>query len=173
MPAATAARHAALLRHAFLLAAVLAVILGFLGMHVLASSHGTHASAAAAVEGSHAAEHGTRPAGHHPAPPADARSAEHHQADHPAEHPSAAPAAAAGSGTAVPPSCDCQNGCTEQPGAHVDCTPSQAGAALSAPQPGATLVTARPHADGHSDLLPRSTYLPGTPTPGDLSISRT
>ncbi|MGP4030505.1 hypothetical protein [Pseudarthrobacter sp. 1C304] len=146
MPAATAARPAVLLRHAFLLAGVLAVILGFLGMHVLASPHVTHAPAAAGGEGSHAAEHGTTsstghaghgasPAGLHPAPAAD--------------------------------------GCTEQPGAHVDCTPSPAGAALSAPQPGATLVTAWPPAAEHTGLLPRSTYSPGTPTPGDLSISRT
>lgn len=164
MPAATAARPAALLRRSLLLAAILAVILGFLGMHVLASSHGTHAPAAAGGAGSHATEHGTHPARHHPDPPADAR---------PAEHPAAAPAFAAGGGTEVPPSCVCQDGCTEQPGAHVDCTPSQAGAALSAPQPGAAVVTARPHAAGHTGFLPRSTYFPGTPTPGDLSISRT
>ena len=146
MPAATAARPAALLRHAFLLAGVLAVILGFLGMHVLASPYGTQTATAAGGEGSHTAEHGTTSsAGHagHGASPAGLHSA---------------PAA---------------DGCTEQPDAHVDCTPSPAGAALSAPQPGATLVTARPSAAEHTGLLPRSTHFPGTPTPGDLSISRT
>lgn len=48
MPAATAPRPVTLLRDALLLAGLVAVILGLLGMHVLAGSHGMHAQAAPA-----------------------------------------------------------------------------------------------------------------------------
>ena len=58
MPAATPARAAAWLRHAVLLAALLAVIAGFLGMHVLSGSHGMHSQAPLSGAAGHRA--GTR-----------------------------------------------------------------------------------------------------------------
>ena len=66
MPAATPARAAARLRHAVLLAALLAVIAGFLGMHILSGSHGMHSqappSAPPDTTAAHPAGHGTHDA---------------------------------------------------------------------------------------------------------------
>ena len=176
MPAATPARAAAWLRHAVLLAALLAVIAGFLGMHILSGSHGMHSQAPpSGTTGHTAAEHPAAPA---PAP-AHGTHAGHsthssHQAGSPAPPPSpdVIPAAVTVGGTEVPPSCVCQGGCAE-PAMHVGCTPSPAGATLSAPQPGAALPAARPWTAGRTDLPSGYAYRPGTPSPNDLSISRT
>lgn len=169
MPAATPARAAAWLRHAVLLATLLAVIAGFLGMHILSGSHGMHSQApTSGTTGHTAAEHAAAP------PPAhDTHSS--HQAGSPAPPPSpdVIPAAVTVGGTDVPPSCVCQSGCAEKPAMHVGCTPSPAGATLSAPQPGAALPAARPWTAVRADLPPGYDYWPGTPSPNDLSISRT
>jgi hypothetical protein len=53
------ARAAALLRSAGLLAAVLAIVAGFIGMHVLAGTHAAHVAATVP------AGHADHPAGHH------------------------------------------------------------------------------------------------------------
>lgn len=184
MSAAAAANSVAVLRHGALLVGVLAVIAGFLGMHIVAGSHGVHAqppspgsiqtSTAAHTAGQAAAEEAAaHPAGHSSHSAADTLS----PADDgtaPAETSSAVtPAAATVGGTQVPPSCTCQGGCVETPAVHVGCTPSPAGASLSAPQPGTTLLEAQPWTAKGADRLFGYAYLPGTPTPRDLSISRT
>ena len=130
MTTANPASPASSLHRAALLAGILAVIAGFLGMHILTGSQGMH---------SHAVM----------------------------------PAAVAVGGTQVPPSCLCQGGCAEKPAAHVDCNPSPAGASLSAPQPGTTLLAMQSWTAALADRQPDYAYLPGTPTPRDLSISRT
>jgi hypothetical protein len=73
----------------------------------------------------------------------------------------------------VPPSCVCQGGCAEKPTVHVGCTPSPAGASLSAPQPGGTFLDGVSWTAVRADRPAGYAYLPGTPTPRDLSISRT
>jgi hypothetical protein len=169
MPTATAARPAALLRDAFLLAGLLATILGLLGMHVLAGPHGMHAQAASSggtstATGVHVAalEH-TAHAGHAASGPA------------PAKHTPApvTPASASVAGTEVPPSCVCQGGCAEKPTVHAGCTPSPSGASLSAPQPASTFLDRGSWTAARAVLPSGYAYLPGTPTPRDLSISRT
>ena len=130
MTTANPARPASSLHRAALLAGILAVIAGFLGMHILTGSHGMH---------SHAVM----------------------------------PASVIVGGTQVPPSCVCQGGCAQKPAAHVDCTPSPAGASLSPPQPGTTLLAMQSWTAALADRQPDYAYLPGTPTPRDLSISRT
>lgn len=183
MPAATPARAAAWLRHAMLLAALLAVIAGFLGMHILSGSHGMHSQAPSSGTTGHGpAEHAAAPV---PAPAHNTHSSHSthssHQAgstapaDSPAPPPSpdVIPASATVGGTDVPPSCVCQGGCAERPAMHVGCTPSPAGATLGAPQPGAALPAARPWTAGQADLPSGYAYRPGTPSPNDLSISRT
>ncbi|MET4137161.1 hypothetical protein [Pseudarthrobacter sp. PvP090] len=55
--------------------------------------------------------------------------------------------------TQVPPSCVCQGGSAEMPAVHVACTPSSAGAPLSAPQPGTTPLEAQPWSAALSDRL--------------------
>ena len=192
MSAAAAAHPVAVLRRAALLVGVLAVIAGFLGMHIVAGSHGVHArppspgsiqtstaphaagQADADPTAGHPAGHSTgHPSGHssHSAAgtfpqaydgPAAARTA-----------PSVTLAAATSGGSQVPPSCACQGGCAETPAAHIDCTPFPAGATLSAPQPGTTLLEAPPWSAARADRLSGYAYRPGTPTPRDLSISRT
>ena len=173
MPAATAARPTAILRDAFLLAGLLAVILGLLAMHVLAGSHGIHAQAAspagtssvslsdAPVHSAHFDDAGH--AGHSVAAPAPATQA-------PAL---VTPASVTIGGTEVPPSCVCQGGCAEKPTVHAGCTPSPSGGSLSAPPPGSTLLDGGYWTAVRADRQAGYAYLPGTPTPRDLSISRT
>ena len=184
MSAAAAANPVAILRRAALLAGLLAVIAGFLGMHILSGSHSLHAQAsppgsintstASHTSGPAPAEQiAGHPAGHssHGAAGTHSQSSDGPAADRTA--PSVAPAAATVGGTQVPTSCVCQGGCAEMPAVHVACTPSPAGASLSAPQPGTTLLAALPWSAALSDRLSSYAYLPGTPTPRDLSISRT
>lgn len=138
-------------RRAALLAGIIAVVTGFLGMHIVAGSHGQHSQAP--VSGSAAPA-----AGGHTAVPSSAA------ANHAQSHHDAVPA--------DPPSCDCQGGCAERTGAHVGCTPSPSGASFHAPQPG-ILPAPVSWARATADRQPAYPYLPGTPTPSDLSISRT
>ena len=173
MTAAHQARAAAGLRRAVLLVALLALIAGFLGMHILSGSHGMHSQAPLSGTTGHAAGHA---ASQHPAAPAPAQDTHSgHKTDSTDALPAAAvtPAAVTVGGTDVPPSCVCQGGCAEKPGMHIGCTPSAAGATLGAPQPGAALPAARPWTAGRAEFPSGYAYLPGTPTPSDLSISRT
>lgn len=189
MSAAAAAHPVAVLRRAALLAGLLAVIAGFLGMHIIAGSHGPHAQSSppGSVQ--------TSTAPHATAPHATGQAAADQTAGDPAGHsshsaagtlsqaddrPAAAetasavtPAAATVGGTQVPPSCTCQGGCAETPAVHVGCTPSLSGAPMSAPHPGPALLEGRPWTAEGADRPSRYAYVPGTPTPRDLSISRT
>ena len=126
-----------------LLAAIAAVIAGLLGMHVLSSVHG-----ASATTGHPAVESQTTAAAGQPAPEA------HHE-------------------TPTPPSCVCGGGCGEQHAAHPSCTPAAPTASPSAPPPGTTLLTVLPRSGAEPDRLPAYSYRPATPTPSELSISRT
>lgn len=142
---AKTARHnpAAILLRVALLAGIAAVIAGLLGMHVFSVVHGASAST-----GHPAAESQTTAAAGHPGPAA------HHE-------------------TPTPPSCVCGGGCGEQHAAHASCTPAAPTASLSAPPPGTTLLTVLPWSGAEPDRLPAYSYRPATPTPSELSISRT
>jgi len=123
------------LRRFGLLALVLAVLAGLLGMHVFVGAHGAHASATpSATDHSH-------PAVHHETP--------------------------------VPPSCGCGGSCGEQQTAHASCTPAPSGATLSAPPAGTTLLAVQPRTTTAAGPARTYSYLPATPTPNELSISRT
>jgi hypothetical protein len=177
MSTATATRPVVLLRYALLLAGLLAVILGLLGMHVLAGSHGMHAQAASASgpsgqettgqESGHPAGHGTNDATVRDSIQVPDAIGEAHAG------PSATPASATIGGTEVPPSCVCQGGCAEKQAVHAGCTPSPAGASLSAPQPGSTFLDGESWTAARADGPAGYAYVPGTPSPRDLSISRT
>ncbi|AOT02782.1 hypothetical protein ASPU41_04895 [Arthrobacter sp. U41] len=67
----------------------------------------------------------------------------------------------------------CWPACTGKPALHIGCTPSPAGASLSAPQPGTTPLAGLSRTAALTDLQPDHAYSPGTPTPRDLSVSRT
>ncbi|WP_445156136.1 DUF6153 family protein [Arthrobacter sp. Hor0625] len=134
--------RAVVLRRAAVLAAVVAVLAGIFGMHVLAAPLGA------------AAGHGT-----------DAHAAASHHS--PQHGPAAAPE------TPDPSSCACGAGCDDQHSAHAACTPAPSATSLSAPPPGSAQLSApRSSASGTARDIAYS-YLPATPTPGELSISRT
>lgn len=155
----------AFLRRTSLLAALLAIIAGLLGMHVLAGSHGVHGTAVAAPVSNSA--------------PGNAQTTTTATAptDHTAHtgHGSheAAPAAAAESTGNQPPSCSCQGSCGEVSAAHATCVPAPGGASLTAPPPGTSPTAVPALTTGRFQAVAEYRYLPGSPSPGDLSISRT
>ncbi len=146
MTAGSALVPASALRRVVLLAGILAVIAGFLGMHILATSHGMHVQAPAGSHGHSAANHAGAPA-------------------------TAAVPALAGD-TQAPPSCG-QGGCAGKSAVHIDCTPSVAGISLSAPPPGATVLEVQSRTAALAGPAAGYTFVPRSPSPSDLSISRT
>lgn len=169
-----APRHApaAGLRRFGLLALVLAVLAGLLGMHVFVGAHGAHASATPSATGAQAV-------------PADAAASAHSTSVHStsvhsaAGHSAAAQMASGHSRPAVhhetsgPPSCGCGGACGEQQTAHTSCMPAPSGTSLSAPTPGTTLLAVQPRITTATRPASAYSYLPATPTPNELSISRT
>jgi hypothetical protein len=176
MAAAFMSHAATALRRGFLLAGLLAIVAGFLGMHVMTGMHGAHAMAAM-TSSAEAAGSSSRPEtglASHPAA--------HALHDRTMGHDSMAPAATATSGpeqagntNAAEPSasCVCQSSCTDPASMHSACVPSAAVTSLAAPPPG--MAPASMHnPDSHGDAAVRAYfYLPASPSPGDLSISRT
>lgn len=158
MPAGTRPHPLALLRRAALLASLLALIAGFLGMHILSDPHSLHSGA-----GSTQANGSTE----------TLRSTHSHDGPLPSEARNLGTTSVTLGGTPVPPSCVCSDGCSEKPAAHPDCTPSPAGASLNAPQPGTALLATQPLATARADRNPDYAYQPASPTPRELSISRT
>jgi hypothetical protein len=148
-------RRMPFLRHAVLLAGILAIIAGILGMHVMSGSHSmpTAASGAEAVmlqvQGP-AAGHSGHAAG------------------------TAVPGASEAMGAAAVPGCGCADpdGCATMSAMGTVCTPSLGNASLAAPAPGTTPLAALDV--GAATAATNSySYLPGSPSPGELSISRT
>lgn len=166
MVAARRRHPAAGLFRVALLATVLAVLAGLLGMHVFSDSHVAHS--AAAVEDSVAEARA-------PVESADAAAASHSTSGHSANGHAAAshPGTATRHETPAPPSCGCGGDCGDQTSAHVSCTPAPSGASLSAPPPGTTLLAVQPRTAPPADPATAYSYLPATPTPNELSISRT
>lgn len=149
-------KPAAALTRAALLSAILAVVAGLLGMHVFA---GAHDSIWPPVSGTDAASTAS---------------------DHPFDHPKSGHADSGHSSPAALPqtpeptsSCVCGGDCGDQHTAHATCTPVPSGASLSAPPPGTTLLAVQPRSAAEVEQLPANCYLPATPTPNELSISRT
>ena len=174
MDTATAASPTSVLRHVALLTGLLGIIAGLLGMDILAGLHGTHSQAAHAGPAHSSAATAATPH----AMPADHAHAGHSPAtEATAAGPVAASTVTAASvtvdGTPMPASCTCQGGCAEKPALHLDCTPSGSSATLSAPPPCTTVVQTQPWATAVAGNPVPSAHIPGSPTPNDLSISRT
>ena len=147
---------ASLLRRACLLAATLAVIAGLLGMHVLTSGHSSHASmSGGAIAGHTAVAHAAGDvhavhAGHH----ATARAP-----DPALDEPVLGSAGCGGSCPAA-----------QEPGA--PCVPTAPSGPVTISPPHASLANLPvPAAAGKRGA--GYSYLPPSPTPCDLSISRT
>ncbi len=148
-------RSPALLRRAGILAGLLMLIAGVFGMHLMS---GTHSMAAAGTV--HAAEAFSE----------DRATAGHTGHDGPSDGVAEAP-----SDTELsepPASCAGSGGCAEMTGMDAACVPAPGTASLMAPLPGST-----PFGDvagaGQSSAHTAYAFLPGTPSPGDLCISRT
>ncbi len=157
----TASAHAAaiaFLRRAGLFTAVLALIAGIFGMHVMTATHAMHSPAtAAATAGAH---HDSSPAGHAGELPPGPSSAPH---VHAAQD-------EAGARTVQ---CTDSNNCTSMQSMTAACTPSAKTGSLAAPLPGTGIIASNTNAGTHSTISALWSYLPGSPSPGELCISRT
>ena len=176
MAAAFMSHAATALRRGFLLVGLLAVVAGFLGMHIMTGMHGAHAMTAV-TSSAEAAGSSSRPETNlapHPAAHALQERTMGHDSLAPRPATPAGPDLTAGSRAAAPAvSCICQSNCADAASMHSACVPSAAMTSLAAPPPG--MAPASMHnPDTHGDAAVRAyCYLPASPSPGDLSISRT
>lgn len=157
----TAPAHApaiAFLRRVGLFTAVLALIAGIFGMHVMTGTHAMHSPATATASVS--APHGASPAGH---------TAEH------LSGPSIAPDVHAAQDEAGARTVQCTDSgnCTSMQSMTAACTPSAKTGSLAAPLPGSGIIVRNTTAAMPSTIGVRWSYLPGSPSPGELCISRT
>lgn len=145
------------LRRAGLFAAVLALIAGIFGMHVMTATHAAHSSAMAGAVG---AQHGSSPAGH--------------TVDH-ASGPSSAPDMPGAHGQADTRSVQCADSgaCAGMQPMTASCTPSAKTGSLSAPLPGTGVIARDTNTGSPATISARWSYLPVSPSPGELCISRT
>ena len=157
----TAPAHApaiALLRRAGLFTAVLALIAGIFGMHVMTATHAMHSPATAAATSN---------------TPHDS-SAKGHTGEHLPGQAVALeiPAAQDEAGTRTV-QCTDSDGCTSMASMTAACTPSAKTGALAAPLPGAGFIARTTGTGTQSTVGAWWSYLPGSPSPGELCISRT
>lgn len=177
MAAAFMSHAATALRRGFLLMGLLAIVAGFLGMHIMTGMHAGHAMTAvtsstepAGKSSRTATSLASHPAAH--APPAGTTA---HDAVAPAAAATAGPGPAGNNSSAAPSaSCTCQSSCTDPASMHSACVPSAAVTSLAAPPPGTTPASMHnPDTHGDAAAVRAYSYLPTSPSPGDLSISRT
>lgn len=188
MTARTRVLSAALLR-AGLLAAVLAIVAGIFGMHVM-TAHSSHAGHAAVVQPQAAQPAAAQLPGGHPAGDAavehsNARDTGGHPAGHLAGHPAVEhPADGQGSGQAHGSAAgyqaasatfsaaeSCSSGCPGAQEAGAPCIPLAKTASLAVVPPQAGTAGPAPTAIARGAV--GYSYIPASPTPCDLSISRT
>jgi hypothetical protein len=156
---ATALRPAAaFLRGAGLLAMVLAIIAGILGMHVLTGTHAMHAPAAA-----------TAAADVHPGVSPD-HSGHMAVSGTVTENRAMAEQDTAG---LTGDRCSESGGCTSMHTMTMACTPSAKTASMDAPEPGILVLGIRNNTAAAGAATGQWSYLPDSPSPCELSISRT
>ena len=158
----TARAVASFLRAVWLLAATLAVIAGLLGMHVLTAGHASHGPVAQGMD-----THGAAA----PAAPTGAAAVVHSAVGDHAGHAGHAAAPASTDPPALAPG-TCGNSCPGAQESGAPCVPSVPGGSVTVLPPQAALAVL--------PLLPAAGnpgssygYLPPSPSPCDLSISRT
>ena len=155
MTAISARRATAFLLRGALLAGLLVIVAGILGMHVMTGTHAMPAAAAGHDTGAPYA----MPAPEDPGHVADITKIQ-------------GTSAAPGSTHAPGPSCGDSGGCTMMSSMGGDCVPSPGTTTLAAPPPGTTPLTS---GGGPPTGVPAIGYgfIPRSPSPGQLSISRT
>ncbi|KQR75342.1 hypothetical protein ASF98_05805 [Arthrobacter sp. Leaf337] len=156
----TAPAHApaiAFLRRAGLFTAVLALIAGIFGMHVMTTTHAVHSPA---TERAVSAHHASSGAGH--------------TGDH-TPGPSSAPDMPPATGEAGTRTVQCTDSgtCTSMQAMTGSCTPSAKTGSLAAPLPGTGIIGRNTNTGTLATISARWAYLPGSPSPGELCISRT
>ena len=145
------------LRRAGLFGAVLALIAGIFGMHVITTTHSLHARSMAAAAGS--AHHESSVAGH--------------TGGHlPASSATEVPGFQTGSGLEAVQCSDSGN-CTSMHAMAASCIPSAKSGSLAAPLPGTWVIARSADTRALTDTSAGWSYLPGSPSPGELCISRT
>lgn len=152
----------AFLHRAGLLAGILAVLAGILGMHVITGSHSMHSPAAlAAASGTGAVHTHSAAADGHAEPGITYVSPAHLSSDgHNAP-------------SVVIEQCSCSDSCASMHTMTVSCTPSGKTGSLSVPLPGTAVFGVISNATAPGAVPGSWSYLPGSPSPGELSISRT
>jgi hypothetical protein len=156
MTATMPSRIAALLGRAGLIAGMLAVIAGILGMHVMTGSHSMHAAAGPETGLLHAA----------------ASTAPGHAGHSHLGAATAMPAATATESTTDTASCPDPGHCPSAASMGGVCVPAPGTSSLAAPLPGSTPFSVQSSA-GLAVTVVGYTYLPNGPSPGELCISRT
>ncbi|MDQ0677339.1 hypothetical protein QFZ30_000721 [Arthrobacter pascens] len=154
----------AFLHRAGLFAALLAVIAGILGMHVMTGTHGTHSPAAvtatdAVLTPITGTGHAESPPGHagHSAPSGTVANSQSSVQD--------------AAGTLE--QCSCSGSCANGHAMTAACTPTAKTGSFSAPLPGTTVIAVISSGAADGMLPGLWSYLPDAPSPGELSISRT
>lgn len=151
----------AFLHRAGLLAGILAVLAGILGMHVMTGSHSMHSPAALTAAAGAATVHaGTAPADGHPL---------HGTASTSSSHRTGVQIASSSSAE----ECSCSDSCKSMHTMTVSCTPLAQTGSLSVPLPGTGVFGSISNARAPGAVPHTYSYLPGSPSPGQLSISRT
>lgn len=148
----------AFLLRAGLLTAALAIIAGIFGMHIMTGAHNMAAAHSMSVTGA-----GPAMAQMHSTP-----------TGHPGHGAELSPRGTAVAETATGSSSSCSTAgtCHEMSAMDAACVLSPGNTSLSAPMPG-TAPYALPDFDGAAAGGTNYSYSPGSPSPGDLCISRT
>lgn len=152
MAVTASVRVTSLLLRTGLVLGLMAIIAGIFGMHVMSGAHAMP------------------PAAH--ASPAHLPVAAQEHSSHPGVQSPPLTAPAKVILTGVPSSCSDTGGCPSMSAMDAACVLSPANTSLSAPLPGSTSITAHTIATAAAVRTAYS-YLPGSPSPGELCISRT
>lgn len=153
----------ALLLRTGIIAAALAIIAGIFGMHVMNPNHTMHSPAAAQMGATL-----TSPTNGH----ADHQGAAGNGAPGPTQEAAGKPVPA-GLGAESAAACACSAECAGAETVGAACVPSAKGGTLTAPEAGQGTLASQ-NRRGHPGRVSASyAYLPASPSPAELSISRT
>lgn len=157
---------AAFLRRAGLLVGLLAIIAGIFGMHVMTGTHSGHSAAAVTTATAEGPTGSAAADGHHVHPESGTTSAQ------PA---TGVRNAAKIRDTAGTPAqmCSCADCGTAVQAMAGSCIPSVKTVSLASLSPGCTVFGVLPPTGAAGTVRGDWSHVPGTPSPGELSISRT
>lgn len=148
----------AVLRRAALFVAVLALMAGIFGMHVFTATHAMHSPGMA----------GATVSAHDQSPPAS------HTEDHiPRQVSASAIHASPGDESTHTAQCTESGTCTSMQAMTGSCTPAAKTGCLAAPLPGTGIIGGDTDAGTLATIAAQWSYVPGSPSPGELCTSRT